>query len=756
MNEAHLLETLKNKPTHSPRTRYWEAAGQPKYTNELILSDSPYLLQHAHNPIDWRGWSEEAFLDAQRLDRPVFLSIGYSTCHWCHVMERESFEDETLAQFMNEHFIAIKVDREERPEIDALYMDFLQITTGEGGWPMNLFLTPTKRPIFAATYLPPRDGDRGVKVGLLSYLKVMQKSWRDPRLLAQGDAPLRVLREYALQPPVSQLSADWIDTAAQEWMKDFDEDWGGFSAPPKFVRPAMLEALLRAWHRDGDSRYLQAVEVTLERLSCGGIYDHIGGGVSRYSVDNRWWLPHFEKMLYDNAQLISVSLEVYQITKRKLYAELARDCLSFIERELQVETGAWAAAIDAESLTDRGELVEGHYYTWTYQELTQLFTTEELEWLTATFGLSDHGNIFEAQASESEETNNAAEVNDGQVGERPTEGESHQAPQYITKGLDGRNLFRVYEPLDEEEQRYWRPLRDKLYQARMQRPQPARDEQVICSWNAMMLSALSRAASVLADPHYLNLAKSTAEFLTQRMWDGARVKRVWRHQGDEAQQTDGVLEDYMSLSLGLIDYFEASGEVSALHYAIEIYEAAEVFFDQERGGFFRVDLNRRRSLPYEEKPLIDGAEPSGNALAALAALKLHLLTDIPHYRAQADSTLKAIGSIMSAQPTATPKALCALAHWFGSRGQVISIQLRRSDDRISHPLAIASWQQFQPFTMRLTLTHIDSQLKSHLPLLSKRPTEVDEPHALICSSRGCTPPITQVSALRSAISQLDA
>ena len=754
MNEAHLLEALKTKSAHSPRTRYWEAAGQPKYTNELILSDSPYLLQHAHNPVDWRMWNEETFAEALRLDRPVFLSVGYSTCHWCHVMERESFEDEELAKFMNEHFIAIKVDREERPEIDALYMDFLQITTGEGGWPMNLFLTPEKRPLFAATYLPPRDGGRGAKVGLLSYLKVMKKSWRDPRLLAQGDAPLRVLQEYALQPPVPQLSAEWIDQAAQEWIENFDEEWGGFSAPPKFLRPAMLEALLRAWHRDGDPRYLQAVEVTLERLYCGGIYDQIAGGVARYSVDNRWWLPHFEKMLYDNAQLILVALEVYQITKRSLYSELARDCLSFVERELYVDHGAWAAAIDAESLTERGELVEGYYYTWTYSELTKLFSTEELEWLTATFGLSPQGNIFNSSPHD-EDQDQLGEEGDS-ARSNSEEKENTQAPHHITQALDGRNLFRVYEPLDESEQRYWHPLRERLYQARTQRPQPTRDEQVVCAWNALMLSAFSKASTILADSHYLNLAKSTVEFLTQRMWDGAKVKRVWRKGGSESLQHEGVLEDYMALSLALIDYFEASGEVNALHHAIEIYEAAEIFFDQERGGFFRCDLERRRVLPYEEKPLIDGAEPSGNALAALAALKLHLLTDIPHYRAQADSTLKAIGSIMSAQPTATPKALCALAHWFGSREQVISIQLRRSDDRISHPLPIASWQQFLPFTLRLTFTHVNPQLKSHLPLLSKRPMEVDKAQALICSARGCSPPITQVSALRSAISQLDA
>ncbi len=747
MNEAHLLQALKAKRNHSPRTRYWASAGLPKYVNELILSESPYLLQHAHNPIDWKTWGEEAFAQARQENKPVFLSIGYSTCHWCHVMERESFEDEEIAQFMNEHFVAIKVDREELPDVDAVYMDFLQITTGQGGWPMNLFLTPAKRPLYASTYLPPRDGDRGVKVGLFSYLRAIQKNWQDPQLSAQGEAPLQVLKDYALQAPLAQLSPEWLDQAASTWLSSFDEDWGGFSEPPKFLRPAMLEALLRAWHRDGDPSYLKAVEVTLERMYCGGIYDHVGGGVARYSVDNRWWLPHFEKMLYDNAQLITIALETYQVTKRELYAEIARDCLSFVERELQVSSGAWAAALDAESLNERGDRIEGYFYTWTYQELQGLLSQEEFEWVVASFGLTPEGNIHHSEA--------AQEASDTAL-DQQTDAQQESAQDVQPKHqLTGRNLFRIYEPFNAEEQRYWKAIRQKLYQAREARPHPIRDEQVICAWNAFMLSAFSKAASVLADPHYLLLAHNTAKFLNQRMWDGAKVKRVWRAEGDPNLQADGVLEDYMALCIGLLDYFEASGEVTALHQAMEVYEAAEIFFDQERGGFFRCSIERRSLLPYEEKPLIDGAEPSGNALAALASLRLHQLTDIPHYRAQADSTLKAIAPIMSAQPTATPKALCALAQWFGGRGQVVIVHLAQHEDRVRHPLSEACSKLFLPFTVRLVLKQINSGLSTHIPILSNKPAETQNAQALICSSRGCTPPITQAAALRSALSKLD-
>lgn len=742
MNEPHLLNALQTKRDHQPRTRYWIAAGKPKYTNSLILSNSPYLLQHAHNPVNWSPWEEQTFQRALSEGKPIFLSIGYSTCHWCQVMERESFEDEEIAELLNQNFIAVKVDREELPDVDAVFMDFLQITTGEGGWPMNLFLTPERRPLFAATYLPARDGDRGVQVGLMTYLKVMSKNWRDPRLIAQGDAPLKVLSEYALQPPISQLSPEWLDQAAQDWMSQFDEEWGGFTAPPKFLRPAMLEALLRVWHQVGDPSYLKAVEITLERLHCGGIYDHVGGGISRYSVDNRWWLPHFEKMLYDNAQLVLIALETYQVTRRPLYASIARDTLTFIERELRVGRGAWAAAIDAESLNERAERVEGYYYTWDYQELSELLSAEELEWVSATFGLTEEGNLKHQPATDSSEP-------------EPREDAPRSTASLEDFPLTGRNLFRIYEPLNDEERAYWLPIRERLNQARDQKAKPSLDQQVICAWNALTLSAFSKAAAVLSDPHYLELAHQTAEFLTHTLWDGSDVYRLWRMHDEPTNRPQGVLEDYMALSVALIDYFEVSGDVKMLKTSIKIYEAAERFFDQERGGFFRCHPERRKTLPYEEKPLIDGAEPSGNALAALAALKLHQLTDSPHYRAQADSTLKAIGSLMSEQPTASPKALCALASWFGSRGQLVTLHLPAGSNHLKHPLSEAAWQLFLPYSIRLTLTSISEELKKEISALRTVPKTSEEAYALVCSTRGCTPPITDPKMLRSFLSQLN-
>lgn len=799
MNEPHLIDAFNAKADHLPETRYWSAAGKPKYTNQLILSGSPYLLQHAHTPVDWFPWSEETFEHARSANKPVFLSVGYSTCHWCQVMKRESFEDEEIARLLNERFISVKVDREELPDVDSIYMEFLQITTGEGGWPLNVFLTPEKRPIFASSYLPARDGDRGVKLGLLTYLKVMSRSWSDPRLLAQGEAPLKVLSDYALQSPVPLLNLEWLNEAAERWMADYDEDWGGFTDPPKFVRPAMLEALLRAWHNAGDPRLLEAVEVTLERLYCGGIYDQVGGGVSRYSVDNRWWLPHFEKMLYDNAQLITAALEVFQITKRAVFSDLARDTLSFIERELSLGEGRWCAAIDAESLNERSDRVEGYFYTWAYEELEQLLSPEELEWVIVTFGIEPDGNIRYRASDDASQTKQVSQAGEESESERSSELEepnersaststdsvsaadasskagdapsssslssgdtSSDRSQHYAQELHGRNLFRLYDPFTPEERTYWEPIRERLYRARATRPRPARDAQVICVWNAFTLSAFSRAAAVLRDERYLKLARETARFLTEVMWSGTTLRRVWRAEDERdqpAEPIEGVLEDYMALTLGLLDFFEASGEVKSLKDAMQIYEAAERFFDQERGGFFRCTEARREQLICDEKPVIDGAEPSGNALAAIAAIRLHQLTGLSHYRAQADSTLKAIGSVMSVQPTACPKALCALAQWFErssfeGQGALLICQVPRGQSQLKSSLSSTAWQSFQPYMARLTLDHVGEPLRALVPGVTSLPAQVEAEEARLCSTRGCAPPINDVSALRVSLSKL--
>ena len=710
MNEEHLLTIMRQRKDYQPRTKHWSPSGTPKYTNALIECYSPYLLQHAHNPVDWKPWTAAVLAESVRLNKPIFLSIGYSTCHWCHVMERESFEDEEIASWINRFFIPIKVDKEEQPDIDSIYMDFVQITTGKGGWPMTVFLAPNQRPLFAGTYFPPRNGDRGIEVGLLSYIQIMAKNWEDPKLWAQSEEAIEVLNTYALQAPVSQLVPDWIQQAAEAWIAEFDEDWGGFTEPPKFPRPAMLEALLRAWHRNGDARHLKAVEITLERMYCGGIYDHVGGGFARYSVDNRWWIPHFEKMLYDNAQLIQIYLELYQITRREFYAKVARDIMRYLVKEMKSTQGGLYSAIDAESLDEEGNLVEGYFFTWSYQELSRILSAQELKWLCATYGVTEEGN-FE----------------------------------------HGRNVLRLYEPLTEEEESYWHPIRARLYQVRQERSTPLKDDKVVCAWNALALSSFIQAAAILGEKEWAEHAQDIADHLLGNFWDGVTLKRVARD--TQVMKHEGVLEDYMGLSSALLDLFEVTGSLRYLQSAQAIYESAERFFDTERGGFFRCS-QEQKPLAFKEKPLIDGSEPSGNALAALTALKLYHITDQPHYRAQADGTLKAIASLMSQQAVACPKALSVLARWFESKSQTVLVHLPIGEAPLTHSLVRAAWQSFQPFTLRIALRQIDISLQELIPILKGKPLQTNQAYAMICSSRGCSTAIHDAHLLRSSLSKV--
>jgi uncharacterized protein YyaL (SSP411 family) len=692
INDPALIEAFKAKQGHTPRTQRWGAEGLPAFTNALILSNSLHLEQHAHTPIDWREWGAEAFEEARALKRPVFVCVGYSACHWCHLMARECFEDEEVAALLNERFVAIKVDREERPEVDSALMDFVQITSGKGGWPLNAFLTPEGAPLFATTYLPARDGERGAEVGLISYLRVLSGSWSDPRLQAQAAPPLEALRAYASQPPSASLSPAWLDAAAERWLSTFDPDWGGFSAAPKFPRPSVLEALLRAWHSSGDGQILKAVEVTLERMCCGGLYDHLWGGFFRYSLDNRWWVPRFERLLVDNAQLALVYLEAYQATRRELYADVARQTLRALITLLRGPEGGLYASRSAYSLTPSGEQAEGYFDTWTPRELREALTEEQAAWVEAVFGVSEGGSVG-----------------------------------------SGRSVLRVHDTLTEEELAYWRPLQTRLRRAQAQRPRPEVDDAVICSWHAVGLKALARGAAVLGEPEWLDHAEAAAEFALTRLWDGARLARSWRR---GARGVEATLEDHMALSDALLALFEVTGGARYIGAARAIYAAAEGLFDRERGGFFRCGEGARALLFVAERPMIDGGEASGNALAAEVALTLHQLTGEPVYRAQASATLRALGALMSTQPTATPKGLCALARWLSGRGQVALAQLPDGERPIAHALSQTLWSTFSPYVTRLTLSVLHEEVRAQVPALKRQPERATAPRAAVCEASG--------------------
>ncbi|HYV45211.1 MAG TPA: thioredoxin domain-containing protein [Myxococcaceae bacterium] len=543
-----------------------------------MFEASPYLRQHAHNPVDWSPWGEAALARARRDGRPVFLSIGYATCHWCHVMEAESFEDEEVAALINARFVPVKVDREERPDLDDHYLKAVMALSGGGGWPMTLVLTPDGEPFFAATYLPARDGDRGARRGLISVLRELSELYATHRdraleLAKQTSARVRALSRPS--PPGDLPGPEAIHAAVAAMARRFDPEHGGFGGAPKFPMPGGLELLLRYHHRTGDERALGMVAFTLERMANGGIRDQLGGGFHRYSTDERWEVPHFEQMLYDNAQLAAVYLDAAQATGRARFAEVAREVLEYLDREMAVEGGGFASATDADSRvpgSDRTE--EGRYFTWTREELGS-------EELAGYFGV--------------------------------------EGP--------GRRVLHVAAAPPEELRATVEEARARLLEIRRRRPPPARDDQVVAAWNGLAISAFARGAEVLSEPRYAQRAAKAADFLLREV----RGHRTWR--AGEARSA-ATLDDLAFVAQGLLDLFEATQERRWLSEAIALHRDLEAHFIDPASGAFRFTRDGEQVLDE------DGVEPSGNAVAIRNLIRLAELTEDEHWRTQAMNALR--------------------------------------------------------------------------------------------------------------------
>jgi uncharacterized protein YyaL (SSP411 family) len=616
---ARLSAALAAKgPGYVPRTHHLEGT-HPRFTNRLVLETSPYLLQHAHNPVNWYPWGDEAFEDARRLGRPVFLSIGYSTCHWCHVMEGESFEDEEIAAAMNGHYVCIKVDREERPDIDAIYMAAVQNLTGSGGWPMSVFLTPDRQPFFGGTYFPPRDGVRGTRHGFLTILQELARTYHgDPERVRQASTALAdsVKKEMAGAPTVSGLpSTQLLAGAISYYKRAFDERWGGVRRAPKFPSNMPVRLLLRYHRRTGDAEALRLATVTLEKMAAGGIYDQVGGGFHRYSTDEKWLVPHFEKMLYDNALLAVAYAEAFQVTGRPDFARVLRETLDYVLREMTSPEGGFYSATDADS-----EGVEGKYFVWTARELRQLLGADA-ERFIAHYGVTEQGNFhFEEAPGE------------------PV------------------NILNVPEP-DEAEHAALGPARHTLYDVRSRRVPPLRDEKVLAAWNGLMLSGLAVGGRVLGEPRYLEAASRAADFLLGKMKEGDRLARSYK---DGRRQAHGFLEDQAFVVAGLLDLYEAGFEGRWLDQALSLAEAQEKHFaDHQQGGWFMTATDGEALLA-KEKPAYDGAEPSGTSVAILNALRLATFTADDRWRQVAEKGFSSIHSVLAERTLALTEALVAL------------------------------------------------------------------------------------------------
>ena len=590
--------------------------GGPDY-NRLVFEKSPYLLQHAANPIDWYPWGEEAFQKAEAEDKPIFLSIGYSTCHWCHVMEKESFEDPQVASLLNKVFIPIKVDREERPDIDQLYMSVCQAVTGTGGWPLSVVLTPDRKPFFAGTYFPKES--RFGRTGLVELIPKIDRLWKDNRgeLLESADKILGFLQQ-PVQVDFIELDESIIEKAYHQLSGRFDPSRGGFGTAPKFPSPHNLLFLLRYWHRTGERRALEMVEKTLQEMRLGGIFDQIGFGFHRYSTDASWILPHFEKMLYDQAMLVMAYVEAFQATGKTEYAQTAREVLDYILRDMTSPEGGFYSAEDADS---EGE--EGLFYLWKMKDF-QEHLEEGSELFSSIFNLAEGGNFFD-------------------------EG---------TKMKTGRNILYLQKPLQEyapemdlegeEILSFWEKSRQLLFDIREKRIHPLKDDKILTDWNGLMIAALAKAAAALGESGYSQAARSAVDFIWNNLRDenGSLLKRY--RDGEAGQPAH--LDDYVFLIWGLIELYESELEPEFLEKALELNnQMLERFWDHDFGGLF-LATEDQTDLIVRRKEIYDGAIPSGNSVAALNLLRLGRMLSNPNLEEKANQ----IGQVFSDQISQTP------------------------------------------------------------------------------------------------------
>jgi len=597
------------------------------HTNHLAKEKSPYLLQHAHNPVNWYAWKPEAFARAQAEGKPIFLSIGYSTCHWCHVMERESFEDDKIGSFLNEHFICIKVDREERPDVDKIYMTFVQSTAGGGGWPLNVFLNPDRKAFFGGTYFPPDN-----RYGRPSFLEVLQQIaqlWRERPLELNASAEelharleLITSRDEREDLP---LTAETLRHAAEEFKAAHDPNDGGFGGAPKFPQPSIPGFLFRAAKRFNDPVAEKMVLHTCERMAAGGIHDQLGGGFARYAVDAHWLVPHFEKMLYDNAQLAQLYLDASLISSSAQHAQTVRDILDYVLRDMTDSEGGFYSAEDADS-----EGHEGKFYCWTKAELSKLLTVEESNVVAAYFGITAEGNFVD---------------------------HSHPQP------LPGQNVLHVAKPnVPAADQPLLAAACAKMRAARATRVRPHRDNKVLASWNGLMLGAFARASVVLGEGKYRQAAERNLAFLRKNLWDES-TKTLFHRWCDGERDAVQLLEGYAFLLDGVIHLYEATLETGHLDFAIALADAmVSRFYDPANGGFWQSPADTQ-DLILRIKDDYDGAEPSGNSIATHALLRLAALTGREDFRQAAEATLQLFASRLQRQPAGFASLLQALDFW---------------------------------------------------------------------------------------------
>jgi len=681
------------------------ARGEPAhaYTNRLALETSPYLLQHAHNPVSWYAWSDEAFDRARREHKLVLVSVGYSTCHWCHVMERESFESEEVAAYVNANFICIKVDREERPDVDAVYMSALLAMKNSGGWPMNMIVDAERRPVFGATYMT-----RPQLLGLMRQLRELQTT--DPDRLEQAAKELVASLARADAPASGMPSADAIERGARSLARAFDPQSGGFGQGTKFPSPPDLELLLRYFRRTNDADALAMVTFTLEKIAAGGIHDHLAGGFHRYATDRNWLVPHFEKMLYDNAQLASVFLAAHRITGDAVFAAATRRTLDYLRREMTAPGGGFYSATDADSRTPEGALAEGRYFTWTPAEVDAVLGADA----------GAHARAWYAVGG-------SAEVDGRSVLHTPRT----LADLAATLNLDPPALARELET-----------ARARLLAERSKRTAPARDDKILTAWNGLAISAFARAGFAYANSDDIATATRAADFVLAnlRASDGGLLRS---YRAGQARQT-GTLEDYAYLAAGLLDLFEATWDRKWLDAALAIARELDRRFADPAGGYFATDAGGERLL-VRTKPTDDGVLPSANAVAIDVMLRLATLTEDASWRAKADLALGAFGAVLAAD-TRTPALRSALDRALDTALEIVIVA--PTDLAAAEPLLAEVRKRYLPNATVIAVTAAQlPALVAIVPMLEGKKPLGGAATAFVCERSACKQPTSRPTEL---------
>ena len=674
-----------------------------QHTNRLAKEKSPYLLQHAHNPVDWFAWNDEAFVKARTENKPIFLSIGYSTCHWCHVMERESFEQESVGKFLNEHFVSIKVDREERPDVDKIYMTFVQSTTGSGGWPMSVFLTPELKPFFGGTYFPP-DARYG-RPSFLQLLEQIANLWRERKIeiAASADelhARLELITARDTQEN-SPLTPQTLQRAAEMFKESFDSVHGGFGGAPKFPQPSIPTFLLRAAKRFNDGAALKMVLHTCDKMAAGGIHDQLGGGFARYAVDAEGLVPHFEKMLYDNAQLAHLYLDVFLVSGEARRAEVVSDILDYVLHDMTHPAGGFFSAEDADS-----EGQEGKFYCWTHDELSKLLSPEEFIVATNYYGITKAGNFVD---------------------------HSHPNP------LPGLNVLSIVNPnVAEADLPVLAAAKNKMLSVRAKRIRPHLDDKILASWNGLMLGAFARAAAILGDEKYLSAAEKNLQFTCEKLWDGKSKTLFHRWRNGERDSVQ-LLEGYAFQLSGVIELYEATLNPAHLDFAIKLATALlEKFYDFANGGFWQSPAGTS-DLILRIKDDYDGAEPSGNSVATLALLKLGKVTGEQKFTEAAEQTLQLFAARLEKQPAASAFLLHALDFWLDEPRRVVIAGKAGSGE--FEKLLQAANSVYQPNKTVLGNT-------GRVEPFAKTLTAKNEAMAYVCIGNACQPPTNNAATLQ--------